>query len=89
MKTSAVEGDKFATILAGGTFMQAVERGECALSDVDDLVDEWHRGSIGKIRSLQEVLGLSHVEYVQWVRDSSALERLVSQRVGNGVAPGA
>ena len=48
----------------------AVRAGEIAYDAIDDYVEYWHNNDIGV--SLQDFLGMTKTEYVQWIKNSDA-----------------
>lgn len=59
----------------GDTFIDKCLRGEAAIDQIDDFVDDWH-ASAGDT-SLEAFLGMSEREYVRWMRDPGALASIV------------
>jgi hypothetical protein len=58
------------------TLREAVALGYTSVESVDDWVDFWHDKSVPC--ELRELLGLSPVEYVEFLKDSSVLAKLYS-----------
>lgn len=59
------------------TFREAVLKGRTAVEDVDDWVDNWHAGWLGKGQELRDVLGLTHQEYERWMHDPALLKDMI------------
>ena len=60
------------------TFMGRYLAGEVEAEDIDDFVEEWHKGE--HHASLAEFLGLADDEYWRWVKDANALPDIRAER---------
>jgi hypothetical protein len=60
------------------TFMDRYLAGEVEPDTIDDVVDEWHRGT--SPLPLSEYLGMTHEEYADWLQHADALPRLREER---------
>lgn len=60
------------------TFIDRCLAGKTTVDQVDDFVEEWHKGN--DPRGLVEALGLTSAEYERWVFDSNALAAIVEAR---------
>jgi hypothetical protein len=59
-------------------FIDRCLTGNALLEEVDDFVDEWHRGS-GK-GTLREFLGMSESEFSLWINDPDVLPYVILAR---------
>ena len=60
------------------TFMERYLADEVEAEDIDDFVEEWHKGTYAA--SLAEFLGLSADEYWRWVKDANVLPEIRVER---------
>ena len=65
----------------GDTFIDKCLRGEAAIDEVDDFVDQWH--SSESDAGIETFLGMTETEYEQWMRDPDALASIVQSRREN------
>ena len=61
------------------TFVDAVLAGSATTDQVDDWVDRWHTSDTGSIE-LHEFLGLDETEMESWLRETSTLDEIISQK---------
>lgn len=50
------------------------------MDEIDDYVERWHEGVIGRDMELRELLGMSKQEYACWIQDANAIEAIVAAR---------
>ena len=49
--------------------------GEAFLEDIDDHIDDWHDSDSDL--SIHEFLGMTHAEYLLWIKDPDCLPQIV------------
>jgi hypothetical protein len=61
-------------------FIDDCLNGAALLSDLDDVVDQWHQGKFEGNLSLREVLGMTKEEYVLWMKDPDNINFIIHAR---------
>lgn len=62
-------------------FIQACINGDALLTDIDNYIEEWHKGD--STIPLHEFLGMSKEEYSFFVQDESNLAKIIANRIEN------
>lgn len=65
------------------TFIDDCLAGAASLEEIDDYVERWHDGVIGRDMDLRELLGMSKQEYARWMQDADAIEDIIAARKQN------
>lgn len=61
-------------------FIDDCLNGDALLSDIDTVVDQWHKGKTTGDISLREALGMTKEEYVLWMRDPENVNFIIHAR---------
>jgi hypothetical protein len=61
-------------------FISLCIAGKARPQQIDNFVEQWHKGALGRDKELAESLGMSAQEYAQWVRDPAALDGIIAAR---------
>jgi hypothetical protein len=61
-------------------FIDDCLNGNALLSDIDSVVDQWHKGKIKSDISLREALGMTKEEYVLWMKDPENINFIIHAR---------
>jgi hypothetical protein len=59
-------------------FISLCIAGKALPQQIDNFVEQWHKGALGRDKELAESLGMSAQEYGQWVRDPAALDGIIA-----------
>lgn len=65
------------------TFIDDCLAEAATLDGIDDYVERWHEGVIGRDMELRELLGMSKQEYACWIQDANAIEDIIAARKNN------
>lgn len=60
------------------TFIDLCLNGVANFDDVDNFIEEWH--TIGSTVSLPEYLGMTNIEYAQFVKDPDFIHSIIKNR---------
>lgn len=66
--------------MAEATFIDRCLSGETTADQLDEHVDAWHKGEVGRKLELRESIGMTCYEYADFLKDANAFERIVAAR---------
>lgn len=62
------------------TFIDDCLAGAATVDEIDDYVERWHEGDLGRDMELRELLGMSKQEYACWIQDANAIGAIIAAR---------
>jgi hypothetical protein len=62
------------------SFIDRCLRGVALPDQIDDYVERWHEGQLGKDLELRELLGMSKHEYAIWMRDANSIYSIIEAK---------
>ncbi len=63
------------------SFISNCLSGEAFMDEINDYIEQWHSGLVGKNQELHEFLGMSWDEYSLWATRPSILSAIINSRM--------